>query len=328
MPWIAEALAESERSYQAVMGASPHPEYSQHPTRPYMMRFANQIGSAMLFWMSRTAISVAADLAGREIPEVSFRDLIATSDLPPVGLLAWPKSLAAIPWRNEEMRISMTDSMTVTWDGLAWIQEDDRISTYLLSRMDEQRAKGELSDVRPKWSPGQVVRFDEHDLDRPLTDSSVLEIEDPLTDPRGVEMVPPTVGTLVTSMLALIGQQRVVTKRHVSADRPTNSQRPPGQRPDITLLDILRPRDVARGARNRKEDADRELRRWWVRGHWRQQPHGPGNSLRKLIYVDMHTAGPTGAPEPTGAPQPQVTVLYGSRVQPRNEWAGPEEKNA
>ena len=30
-----------------------------------MMRFANHIGSAVMFWMSRTAISVAADLDRR-----------------------------------------------------------------------------------------------------------------------------------------------------------------------------------------------------------------------------------------------------------------------
>jgi hypothetical protein len=325
MPWIAEALAESERSYQAAVDASPHPEYSQHPARPYMMRFASHVGSAALFWLSRTAISVAADLAGREIPEVSFRDLIATSDLPPVGLLAWPKSLAAIPWKSEEMRISLTDSMTATWDGLAWVQDDNRIATYLLSRMVEQRAKGEVSDARPKWSPGQVVRFNEHDLDAPIVESSVLKIEDPLKDPRGVEVVPPTVGTLVTSMLALIGQQRVVTKRHISADRPANSMQRSGHRRDITLLDILRPREVTRGAGKDKDDGDRELRRWWVRGHWRQQPYGPNNSLRKLIYVDMHTAGPIAAAEPSEAPTPRVSVLYGSRMQPRDEPNQPNE---
>jgi hypothetical protein len=319
MPWMAEALAESERRYQAAMGASPHALYSQHPARPYMMSFANHMGSAVLFWMSRTAISVAADLACREIPEVTFRELIATSDLPPVGFLAWPKSLAAIPWKSEEMRISATDSMTATWNGLAWIQEDNRITLYLLSRMEEQRANGLISDIRPKSSPGQVVRFDELDIDRPPGDNSVLKIEDPLKDPRGVEMVPPTVGKLVTSMLALIGQQRVVTKRHISAEPPTNSQQPPGQRPDITLLDILRPSEVPRGARQRKEDADRELRRWWVRGHWRHQPYGPGNSLRKLIYIDLHTAGAGGAPDPSAAPTPRVTALYGSRVAPPNE---------
>ncbi len=36
--------------------------------------------------------------------------------------------------------------------------------------------------------------------------------------------------------------------------------------------------------------------RWIVRGHWTHQPHGPGGSLRKLIYRAPYTKGPEGAP--------------------------------
>lgn len=36
--------------------------------------------------------------------------------------------------------------------------------------------------------------------------------------------------------------------------------------------------------------------RWWVKGHWKQQPCGPGNSLRKPIYVAGHPAGPDDKP--------------------------------
>lgn len=36
--------------------------------------------------------------------------------------------------------------------------------------------------------------------------------------------------------------------------------------------------------------------RWIVRGHWRMQAHGEGRKLRKRIWIDMHVAGPEGAP--------------------------------
>ena len=36
--------------------------------------------------------------------------------------------------------------------------------------------------------------------------------------------------------------------------------------------------------------------RWWVRGHWRSQPYGPGRSLRRPRWIDAHVRGPEGAP--------------------------------
>ena len=35
---------------------------------------------------------------------------------------------------------------------------------------------------------------------------------------------------------------------------------------------------------------------WWVKGHWRRQPYGPGRTLRKLIYIHPHISGNVGAP--------------------------------
>ena len=44
-------------------------------------------------------------------------------------------------------------------------------------------------------------------------------------------------------------------------------------------------------------EGDREYRhRWVVRGHWRQQAHGPGRSLRRTTWVQPHVKGPEGAP--------------------------------
>lgn len=37
-------------------------------------------------------------------------------------------------------------------------------------------------------------------------------------------------------------------------------------------------------------------RRHVVRGHWRQQAHGPRRSLRRTTWVPPHTKGPAGAP--------------------------------
>lgn len=41
----------------------------------------------------------------------------------------------------------------------------------------------------------------------------------------------------------------------------------------------------------------REYRhRWVVRGHWRQQPHGPQRSQRRPVWIESHLKGPAGGP--------------------------------
>lgn len=310
MPWIAGALAESERIYQNAVDEMP-PAYSEHPTRPYMRRFADRIGGAELYWLSRTAATVATDLAGHGMPPVTFRELIATSDLPATGLMLWPKPLVSLPWSNHRVQDPDAQTMTAGWDGLAWMYDDREFSTFLLSQVTEQRAAGVLSDVRPSWSPGQVVRFDSLALDsKPGSGETLVPIKEPLND------VSPSVSQVVAALLALIGQERVITKRKMFTDRPAHTEAA-GHRPGVVMLDVLRP---PTGAVVPVGDTrERAMRRWFVRGHWRMQPYGPGNSLRRLQYISLHTAGHPDAPEPAGPPAPRVRAAYGSKVTPKQE---------
>ncbi|TXI55763.1 hypothetical protein [Mycolicibacterium mageritense] len=309
MPWIAEALANSERQYQQQIDSRElAAQMKTHPTRPYMQRFADAIIDADLFWMSRTSASVAADLASRGMPEVTFQDLIVTSDLPPVGLMIWPKPLATLDWRNVDMQMAGEPIVKVTWDGIAWIYDQTHITTYLLSQMKEQRKAGQLSDMLPKYVPGRVIRFERHELTTVVGHGSgVLDIVSPLKDPE-LTAPPPTLMATVLSMLAIIGQQRVVTQKRLTTAPGKKSART--ARNDVTMIDILRPPGVS-GVTGHQDTDDRAYRRWFVRGHYRHQPYGPGNSLRKLIYISLHTAGHPDAPDPTGPPPPRVAGIYG-----------------
>jgi hypothetical protein len=310
MPWIAGALAASERIYQSSLDVLP-PAYSEHPSRPYMHKYADRVGDAELYWLSRTATAVVTDLAGHGMPPVTFRELIATSDLPASGLMLWPKPLAPLPWTNHRVQDPDAEAMTTGWDGLAWIYDDREFSTYLLSQVAEQRAAGVLSDMRPKWSPGQVVRFDSLALDSiPGSGETLVPINEPM-DEFGAVL--PSVSQVVAALLAIIGQERVVTERRMFGDRPADPVEPAGDRPGVVMLDVLRPPKGSSAARV-GDTPERALRRWFVRGHWRMQPHGPGNTLRKLQYISLHTAGHPDAPEPTGRPGPQVRAVYGSKV--------------
>lgn len=46
--------------------------------------------------------------------------------------------------------------------------------------------------------------------------------------------------------------------------------------------------------------------RWQVRGHWRNQPYGPGRKQRRWTWIKAHTKGPENAPLDTRA---KVTVV-------------------
>jgi hypothetical protein len=41
---------------------------------------------------------------------------------------------------------------------------------------------------------------------------------------------------------------------------------------------------------------DADQFRWVVSGHWRNQPFGPKNLLRRPVYIDPYLKGPDGAP--------------------------------
>jgi hypothetical protein len=105
--------------------------------------------------------------------------------------------------------------------------------------------------------------------------------------------------TLIAAWL-LIGQKLAETTP-VSIDRSIRKayRRAGRAEPDVRLVRI---RGTAIPAPRRGEQAagkpsGREYHyRWWVRGHWRHQPYGPGRAQRRLIYIDPQIRGPQHKP--------------------------------
>ncbi len=61
--------------------------------------------------------------------------------------------------------------------------------------------------------------------------------------------------------------------------------------PPVRVLNLRRPPGVASGT------SSREWRhRWMVRGHWRQQPYGPGRERTRPVWISPFIKGPDGAP--------------------------------
>ena len=61
----------------------------------------------------------------------------------------------------------------------------------------------------------------------------------------------------------------------------------------VALRELVRPRQATSPG---EHPGQQHAYRWMVSGHWRQQPCGPGRSLRKPVWVTPHIKGPAGAP--------------------------------
>jgi len=70
-----------------------------------------------------------------------------------------------------------------------------------------------------------------------------------------------------------------------------------GQSAESSRVRLVTLRDVEGHRSTRHADGGKEHdHRWPVSGHWRNQPYGPGRSLRRLQYIDPYLKGPEGAP--------------------------------
>lgn len=87
----------------------------------------------------------------------------------------------------------------------------------------------------------------------------------------------------------------IAERRTLDARTGQSADRVPDARPDnlVTTIDLRPLRHVT----DEPGQGGRVYRhRWIVRGHWTHQPHGPGQSLRKLVYRAPYVKGPEGAP--------------------------------
>jgi hypothetical protein len=92
----------------------------------------------------------------------------------------------------------------------------------------------------------------------------------------------------------LLMKQSIASTSVASADRAAQRRiRRAGLPVDTVRVITLR----TISGHNGDGSVDREwLHRWIVRGHWRQQPCGPGGKDRRPTWIPPHMKGPEGAP--------------------------------
>lgn len=105
----------------------------------------------------------------------------------------------------------------------------------------------------------------------------------------------------LAATLLLIAQQLAHTTAVPVDDRVRKAYRRRGRHePEVRLVRIRGSNSTARRAGDDSlapggGPAGRE-HRWWVRGHWRRQPYGPGRTQRRLIYINPQLRGPQDKP--------------------------------
>lgn len=72
---------------------------------------------------------------------------------------------------------------------------------------------------------------------------------------------------------------------------------------------VIRSHGLTRKVRQSMGTGRKATKRWWVRGHFRNQAYGPKLAYRRRIFIAPHTSGSKSAPEPEQDTRPVVEVL-------------------
>jgi hypothetical protein len=221
-------------------------------------QIAAGLDRSRLFWIDRDFTDLA-EYAAQKLPDVTIsRDLMPSTD----GLLVWsrpvtPRHIAAASW-------------TTNRDG--WQLVNYRTIGGGLDGKPLQRLREHVGWLAP-MNTAHV--HEQHAL--------------PANHPAAA---------LIATWL-LIGQQaaevttaevdKAIRKTYARTNRPS---------PEVRIVRIrANGSTTPTGARSRLGDPGRShTRRFWVSGHWRNQPYGPGRALRRPVYINPFLRGPDDAP--------------------------------
>jgi len=227
-------------------------------------RHALHFRAAELYWVTRDMTRVALD-ASTDMPPWTPSAVI----LVPIGLLIWAEDLPRIVWRGHD------GSAMVPVDGVLWEQSGGWIEFTVLTRTDRAITEGILTTARAPFITVYPIGLKADDL---VTDD----------DDRYQAGLIAAIGATWT----LMQMPTVATPRQVTGSGGSGTEwRRDNRR--VSIIDLRRQENHS----GTTEPAGREYtHRWYVRGHWRQQPHGPAHALRRLTWIPGHIKGPAGAP--------------------------------
>lgn len=253
-------------------------------------RAADAACEAELFWVSSDMAAVAID-ASQDIPSLDGQDVNW-----PVGMMVFETSL---PGRSsldrKRAQVSPGEDLLeddlIPIDGLLWFPTANGIHIEILTK----------SKNAPEGLQGPRAGMKSHssaELPLPVDFTDAVSIPDGLdgqllSRDLGVAAFLATAWHLMA--MPAVAEARDVQPR-TGESRPAESVTVPvGQ---VRVVDARPMRTVPSdpGETTGESGGRHQSTRWVVRGHWRQQAHGPGRSQRRTQWIESYIKGPEGAP--------------------------------
>jgi len=232
-------------------------------------RFCKALGAGDMYWVSEDMVGLALEAAA-DVPEFN-----PVTDLPSrCGFMVLEKPLPGMStWVFDENYNQVQAELEV--EVITWVDygPEMRIESYCRST-GLPSAQGFLE---PVWFENGVP-------DGVYTFSNAEATE----------------GTV--KLMSFLAAAALLMSSPGVADRSTVIPKTKAARKDakkgrsgsVTVINLHAPQHVATG------DADESGRvythRWMVRGHWRNQPHGPNRSRRSIRWIPSYIKGPAGKP--------------------------------
>ncbi|MFI7510880.1 hypothetical protein ACIBSS_29085 [Micromonospora aurantiaca] len=245
------------------------------PLRQYTALMANHVENARIFWIDPDFTALAAH-AARDLPDVR----IEAVEMPaPDGLLIWHTPV----YRPTDLQTGVTvPIIAAQWGpvpGGVWITfytpAEVLVQGPRLTEPELQGLRERIGWLSPV-STGAGLRFGQ-----PYAPAS--------------EQTRLMLCSLIATWILTTQPDAEITDE--PADKATRKayQRANRPAPLVRLVRLRRKQQPRRDASDEKPTRV-YTRRWWVSGFFREQPWGPGRTLRRRTYVRPHIKGPADAP--------------------------------
>ena len=303
LPYIIEKMASSQEQLvelwnQAIEDEAVSREEAAEIVR-VMRRAWQSIDGVDLSWIDRKLCDVIAQTA-TTIPRWSP----AAAQPARKGFLAWEKGVFQVPMTGH----IHDETPDVSIDAIAWMDDPshpDNINIAFFSRLTQHRDG--LSAMRKNLNIPLHEMFnislhrdtpcgaggDADEVDTHILNEDVRHLVTVGADGQALAVVGATWLLMQQPRIATAGAVEVgdAAMQEGSTARKTFAR----PRVRVTTYDVIR-RPKASESGRRRGGGREYASQWWVRGHWRQQPWGPGRKLRRPVFIEAHLAGPSDKP--------------------------------
>lgn len=228
------------------------------------------LGSCDMYWVSSDMVGLALDAAA-DVPGFN-----PAADLPsPQGFMILEKPLPGIPtWFYDDDHNKVHSELEV--EAITWATIGSQVVIESYCRNTGFSGAVDVF-LEPVWfHTGEANGLYEFD------------------HPDAVAGTTQLMSFLAAASLIMTSPGVADRKTLVPKTKAARKDAKKGRSANVTVIDLHTPKHLATG------DADESGRvythRWMVRGHWRNQPHGPNRSKRSVRWIPSYIKGPAGKP--------------------------------